>query len=177
MLSVCLMLIDNDEDKKSFEKLVKKYEKKLYYVSFRILKSHELAEEAVWDAFYRIADNFQTINNLPKYKLEAYLIITTRNVSYRLYRKEKKHFDNDSHEEIKDVFYADEFDDYDIVDLSGAVSELDEKYKAAITYFYYYGHNAYETSKLLGVSQNAVYKYLKKAEQILLEKLRGDISE
>lgn len=105
------------------------------------------------------------------------MIITTRNVSYRLYRKEKKHFDNDSHEEIKDVFYADEFDDYDIVDLSGAVSELDEKYKAAITYFYYYGHNAYETSKLLGVSQNAVYKYLKKAEQILLEKLRGDISE
>ena len=34
MLSVCLTLIDDDEDEKSFERLVKKYEKKLYNESF-----------------------------------------------------------------------------------------------------------------------------------------------
>ena len=63
----------------------------------------------------------------------------------------------------------------DMRTLKGA--ELEEKYKVAITYFYYYGHNADETAKLMGVSRNAVYKYLRKAEQILFEKLRGDISE
>ena len=72
---------------------------------------------------------------------------------------------------------ADEFNDYNVADLSKAISELEEKYKVAITYFYYYGHNADETAKLMGVSRNAVYKYLRKAEQILFEKLRGDISE
>lgn len=177
MLSVCLTLIDDDEDKKSFERLVKKYEKKLYNESFKILRSHELAEEAVWDAFYRIADNFQKIINLPVYKMEAYLIITIKNVSYRLYNNEKKHFENDSHDEVKDVPAADEFNDYNVADLSKAISELEEKYKVAITYFYYYGHNADETAKLMGVSRNAVYKYLRKAEQILFEKLRGDINE
>ena len=63
----------------------------------------------------------------------------------------------------------------DMSNLKGV--ELEEKYKVAITYFYYYGHNADETAKLMGVSRNAVYKYLRKAEQILFEKLRGDISE
>ena len=58
MLAICLALINDDEDKKSFEQLVKKFEKKLYTESFKILRSHELAEEAVWETFYRIADNF-----------------------------------------------------------------------------------------------------------------------
>lgn len=47
MLAICLALINDDEDKKSFEQLVKKFEKKLYTESFKILRSHELAEEAV----------------------------------------------------------------------------------------------------------------------------------
>lgn len=115
MLAICLALINDDEDKKSFEQLVKKFE--------------------------------------------------------------KKHFYNDIHEEMRDIPSADEFNDYNVADLSKAISELEEKYKVAITYFYYYGHNADETAKLMGVSRNAVYKYLRKAEQILFEKLRGDISE
>ena len=151
MLAICLALINDDEDKKSFEQLVKKFEKKLYTESFKILRSHELAEEAVWETFYRIADNFHKIHNLPVYK--------------------------DIHEEMRDIPSADEFNDYNVADLSKAISELEEKYKVAITYFYYYGHNADETAKLMGVSRNAVYKYLRKAEQILFEKLRGDISE
>ena len=122
MLAICLALINDDEDKKSFEQLVK-------------------------------------------------------NASYRLYNKEKKHFYNDIHEEMRDIPSADEFNDYNVADLSKAISELEEKYKVTITYFYYYGHNADETAKLMGVSRNAVYKYLRKAEQILFEKLRGDISE
>lgn len=72
MLAICLALINDDEDKKSFEQLVKKFEKKLYTESFKILRSHELAEEAVWETFYRIADNFHKIHNLPVYKMEAY---------------------------------------------------------------------------------------------------------
>lgn len=49
--------------------------------------------------------------------------------------------------------------------------------KSQLHIFIITGHNADETAKLMGVSRNAVYKYLRKAEQILFEKLRGDISE
>ena len=45
MLAICLALINDDEDKKSFEQLVKKFEKKLYTESFKILRSHELRKK------------------------------------------------------------------------------------------------------------------------------------
>lgn len=135
MLAICLALINDDEDKKSFEQLVKKFEKKLYTESFKILRSHELAEEAVWETFYRIADNFHKIHNLPVYKMEAYLIITIRNASYRLYNKEKKHFYNDIHEEMRDIPSADEFNDYNVADLSKAISEWKKNTKSQLHIF------------------------------------------
>ena len=42
MLTVCLTLINDDEDKKSFEQLVKKFEKKLYTESCKIFKKKKI---------------------------------------------------------------------------------------------------------------------------------------
>ena len=47
MLAICLALINDDEDKKSFEQLVKKFEKKLYTESFYILKKKKIKEEEI----------------------------------------------------------------------------------------------------------------------------------
>lgn len=171
MLAICLALIDNDEDKKNFEKLVEQYERRLYREAFKILHSHVLAEDAVWDAFYRIANCFSKVTSLPVYKMEAYLIITVRNASFKIYNSEKKHFENDSYDDIDDIPDINKLNEYDAVDLAKAIDELEEKYKTVIAYFYYYGHNANETAKLMGISRTAVYKYLKKAKQLLFEKL------
>lgn len=173
MLALCLAMIDNVEDKNDFENLVNKYERRMYREAVGILGSHELAEEAVWEAFYRIAENFKKVHNLPLYKMEAYLIITIRRASYRAYNKEKKYFENDSFEDSEYVPDIAKLNEYDISDLTNAIGQLEDKYKAVITYFYYYGHNANETADLMGISRNTVYKYLRKAEAILLEKLRG----
>ena len=158
MLPIYMALIDDEEDKSDFENIVNKYERKLYREAFKILNSHELAEEAVWEAFYRIADNFKKVHNLPVYKMDAYLIITIRRASF------------EDSEYVPDIANLNE---YDISDLTNAIGQLEDKYKAVITYFYYYGHNANETADLMGISRNTVYKYLRKAEAILLEKLRG----
>lgn len=101
------------------------------------------------------------------------MIITIRRASYRAYNKEKKYFENDSFEDSEYVPDIAKLNEYDISDLTNAIGQLEDKYKAVITYFYYYGHNANETADLMGISRNTVYKYLRKAEAILLEKLRG----
>jgi RNA polymerase sigma-70 factor (ECF subfamily) len=177
MLAVCMAMIDDDNDKIKFENIVEKYERRLYRESFKILKSHELAEEAVWETFFRIANNFKKVYDLPVYKMEAYLIITIKRTSYQIYNKEKKYFENESLDDMEYTPDIGTFNEYDVSDLTKAVGELEEKYRTAITYFYYYGHNANETAALMGVSRNAVYKYLRKAEQLLLKELRGDSNE
>ena len=101
------------------------------------------------------------------------MIITIRRASYRIYNTEKKYFENDSFEDSEYVPDIAKLNEYDISDLTNAIGQLKDKYKAVITYFYYYGHNANETADLMGISRNTVYKYLRKAETILLEKLRG----
>ena len=46
--------------------------------------------------------------------------------------------------------------EYDISDLTNAIGQLEDKYKAVITYLYYYGHNANETADLMGISRNII---------------------
>ena len=58
MLPIYMALIDDEEDKSDFENIVNKYERKLYREAFKILNSHELAEEAVWGGFLQDSRKF-----------------------------------------------------------------------------------------------------------------------
>ncbi len=51
MLAIYLTLIDNEDDKKSFEDLYNQNRSKAYAIAFNILKNKALAEEACSEAF------------------------------------------------------------------------------------------------------------------------------
>ena len=91
MLAIYLTLIDNEDDKKSFEDLYNQNRSKAYAIAFNILKNKALAEEACSEAFFSLAKSFQKIKNLESHKLDYYIVITVRNVSLNLLKKEKEH--------------------------------------------------------------------------------------
>jgi RNA polymerase sigma-70 factor (ECF subfamily) len=173
-----MAMIDSDEDKKAFENLVHTYEKKLYGISYGILQSHTLAEDAVLNTFISVAKNFQKINTLSVHKLEAYLIKSIRNASYRIYNLEKEHMYDISVEQNDLVLpNVDSFENYNTDILSNAISELDERYQSVIAYMFYYGLNADETAKAMHIARRTVYKYRNAALKILAHKLGGDKNE
>lgn len=51
MLAIYLTLIDNEDDKKSFEDLYNQNRSKAYAIAFNILKNKTLAEEACSETF------------------------------------------------------------------------------------------------------------------------------
>ncbi len=173
MLGVCLALIDDEEDKKDFERLVHKYEKKLLSVAKGILKDQGLAEVAVWDTFFSIAECFQKVHNLSLHKMEAYLIITIKNASYAIYNKEKRNNTNISFEDVinENVPTIDDLDKYDYIELKSAIDELESKYRYALTYMLIYGLSADETAKTMGISRRLVYKYIEIAKRKIIEKV------
>ena len=177
MLAVCLALIDDESDKKGFEQLVHKYENRLYTVAYGILKSHSLAEDAVWNTFFNVANNYKKICDLPVHKMEAYLIVTIRNASYRIYNSEKKHINDISIENSEINIPVADFNKFDTDLLSQAISELDEKYRYVIAYRYFYGLNADEIAKLMGIARRTVYKYCNHALEVLAQKLGSDFYE
>ena len=91
MLAIYLTLIDNEDDKKSFEDLYNQNRSKAYAIAFNILKNKALAEEACSEAFFSLAKSFQKIKNLESHKLDYYIVITVRNTSLNLLKKEKEH--------------------------------------------------------------------------------------
>lgn len=89
MLALYLTLIDNEDDKRSFEDLYNQNRSKAYAIAFNILKNKALAEEACSEAFFSLAKSFQKIKNLESHKLDYYIVITVRNASLNLLKKKK----------------------------------------------------------------------------------------
>lgn len=90
MLFICMALIDDEEDKKSFAELYKKYEIKAISIALNILKNRELAEDACSEAFLSIAKSFEKIKNLETHKREKYIVVTVRNTSLNMLKAEKR---------------------------------------------------------------------------------------
>lgn len=89
MLALYLTLIDNEDDKRSFEDLYNQNRSKAYAIAFNILKNKALAEEACSEAFFSLAKSFQKIRNLESHKLDYYIVITVRNASLNLLKKKE----------------------------------------------------------------------------------------
>jgi RNA polymerase sigma-70 factor (ECF subfamily) len=91
MLAVCMAMIDNEEDRTAFEKLYNQNKSKAYAIAFNILKNRALAEDACSEAFFSLAKSFQKIKKLEPHKMDYYIVITVRNASLNLLKKEKEH--------------------------------------------------------------------------------------
>lgn len=70
MLSICLSMLDSDEDKHSFEELYYTYKQGIYAVAYGILRNKEDAEDAVQKAYISIANNFEKIKSLSGQELK-----------------------------------------------------------------------------------------------------------
>lgn len=90
MINVYLSVLDTAEDKTEFEDLYIKYRQRMYAVAYKILHNIEDSEDAVHNAFLKIADNFEMIKKFSCQELQSYIVIIVRNSSINIYRKNKK---------------------------------------------------------------------------------------
>lgn len=176
-ICLCLAFIDDESDIYAFESLVRKYEKKLFTAANKILASPALAEDAVWETFFRVAQNLSKIRECNEYELEAYLYMTVKSSALKIYRREKNYRENNCFINLYDIPAAEEYDSFEISELKFAIRDLDDKYKTVITYYYYYQTDVDEIAQLMGVSRRTVYNYLKEANRQLKEMLGGEEDE
>ena len=71
MLAVCLSVLGEQSDKDLFLEFFSRYEKKLYHVALSILQDPTLAEDAVQEAFLRVARHFKTFKKIFEKKLSG----------------------------------------------------------------------------------------------------------
>ena len=90
VMLVYLALIDTLEDTSKFEKIYHTYRQTMFYVANRILKDIHLSEDTVHQAFLRIIDNLDKIEEINCHKTKGFIVIITKNIAVDLYRKRKR---------------------------------------------------------------------------------------
>lgn len=160
-----MALIDDEEDKKAFEKLYYENRILLYSIAMKITNNNALAEEAVSDAFLSIAKNYQTVNILNAHKKHKYLIITIRNAANMILRKEKNDLNNLPLDAT--IITDDDIANADLQILKKCMRNLNQTDKEIIYLYYSLGMDHKQISDTLGISRTASRKRLQKAKQTL----------
>ena len=107
MLSAYMAMINDKALCSQFEEFYLKNRSLAMHTALGILHSDALAEEAVSESFMKLAKCFQKVHNLGPHDLTAYFVITVRNTSLNMLRKEPtedvEYMDDRSHTELPDA--------------------------------------------------------------------------
>ena len=165
---IYLSLLDSEEDISKFELIYNTYKKQMYYTANNILKDSHLAEDAVHNAFLRIINNLEKIEDINSHKTKGLIVIIVKNVSIDIYRKNKKERDNTIFiDDLDDINGYDEINKNDLGDLESAISKLPENYKQVFLLKFSHELTDNEISEILDIKPDNVRKRISKGREKL----------
>jgi len=173
MLTLYLSMIDDPQEQRKFERLYNSYRQTMYYVANRVLNHQEDAEDAVHQAFVRVMDHLDDIDEEDKYKTKSFLSIITKNIAIDIYRRKKRELEHTISYDEYEIFIEDpdgqKFEDGEA--LTGVIAKLPAHYAEIIRLTYVHGYNSEQAGKILGISADNARQRLvrarKKLEQML----------
>ena len=165
---IYLSLLDSEEEISKFELIYNTYKKQMYYTANNILKDSHLAEDAVHNAFLRIINNLEKIEDINSHKTKGLIVIIVKNVSIDIYRKNKKERDNNIFiDDLDDINGYDEINKNDIGDLEIAISKLPENYKQVFLLKFSHELTDNEISEILDIKPDNVRKRISRGREKL----------
>ena len=87
---ILLMMVDTPEEKRKFVILYENYRYLMLKVAVDILHDYQLAEDAVQEAFVRVAKHMENVGQPEETATKRYLITITKHVAIDLYRRRNR---------------------------------------------------------------------------------------
>lgn len=88
---IYLQMLETPEEKSKFEQLYLEYKGLMFHVAYEILHNEQDAEDAVHQAFVKIAENIKKIDDPICPKTHSYVVTIVENKAIDQYRKQQKH--------------------------------------------------------------------------------------
>lgn len=170
MLMICLNMLDTDEQRTDFERFYSRFRQDMFAVAMGILHCIPDAEDAVSQAFFSIARNYNRISLLNNDEMQAYAVIVVKNKALDIYSRNKRESENIVHTD-SDTISDRSFVSQSYSDIDEALDSLDERYRDIIMLYYYYGFSAKEVSDLLGIHTDTVRHRAMTAKKLLKQVL------
>lgn len=87
---VYLSMIEGPEDRNKFEIVYEQYKNLMYYVAYRILREERDAEDAVHNAFVRIAEHIEKISEPVCPKTRAFVVLIVERTAINEYNRQRR---------------------------------------------------------------------------------------
>ena len=164
---IYLSLLDSEEDISKFELIYNTYKKQMYYTANNILKDSHLAEDAVHNAFLRIINNLEKIEDINSHKTKGLIVIIVKNVSIDIYRKNKKERDNTIFIDDLDDINGYEITTNDVGDFEIAIATVPENYTHVFLLKFSHELTDNEISEILDIKPDNVRKRISRGREKL----------
>lgn len=169
---IYLSMIDSAEDRCKFEIIYENYRNLMFYAADSILHSQRDAEDIVHDAFLKIIEIIEEIDDPKSPQTKALIVTITEHKAIDLYRKHNRKtvvaFDEayigfPEYSQIQHVIEADH--------LAKAIATLPSKYREVLLLRYYQGYSMEEIATMLSITRENVKKRIQRARSKLSELL------
>ena len=174
---IYLALIETDSDKEKFEIIYTEYRSLMFFVANRILGDTRDSEDAVHDAFVKIAEIIEKIDTAKCPKTRSLVVTIVERKAIDLYRQRKRRKTVSLDEELINVPSAADFQtDPERPLLAEAIVLLPTRYRELLLLKYDSGFSEKEIADLLSMTVANVHKTMQRAKEKLgqiLEKMEG----
>ncbi|MGL5259734.1 MAG: RNA polymerase sigma factor [Lachnospiraceae bacterium] len=169
-----LAMIESEEDKRKFERIYLAYKQTMYYAANRVLKNVHTSEDAVHQAFIRIINHLEKINENECHKTRAFLVVITEHIAIDIYRKQKKE-STLSYDELE-IYVADtHVENYAETDeLTAVYEKLPVNYSTVLRLKFSQGYSDSEISAILNITEENVRKRISRAKKKLAQLLQKE---
>lgn len=167
-----LSMLDDDGESDNFLELYKHYERLALWIAKGILQDEQLAEDAVQEAFVRIAKNYAKIskqNPIKSNRTKNYIVVIVERAAIDVYRKRKKTLEQETFSDvIEETAYAKEADSQlEDSKIYEAIRSLPKSYSEVLLLHYVSGFSCREIATSLNINENTVRTNLTRGKQQL----------
>lgn len=156
-----------------FDRLYKNYKRLMFGIAYDILKNEQDAEDAVQDAFVKLADNLDRIADADSPQARNFAVVITRNICFNMLRKRHIETDIDAEDVCSDKSAEDEFlSEQGVETLERALESLPEKYRDILYLTVYEELSLREAAKLLGITYENAKSRVKRARKKISDFLK-----
>ena len=160
---IYLQLISEPEDRELFVQLYEKHRVAMFNRANKILHNKQDSEDAVHEAFLKIAENIEKISSLECHKRNKYIVTIIENKAINTYRAKRLH----PTEPLFDLAEDAVVDAYEDGDFTRCILKLPHDYREVLLLKYDLGFSNKEIADALDISQDLVRKRLQRARNAL----------
>lgn len=172
---IYLAMIESPDEKHKFEIIYNTYRQLMYYTANKILGDTSDSEDIVHEAFLKIIEIFEKINEPMSPQTRSLIVTITENKAIDLYRKRQNHSVIPLEEEYMGVperSKIDQIADQEVI--AKAILSLPGKYREVLLLKYAQGYSMDEIAVILSMTKENVKKTIQRARKRLEDVLSAE---